>query len=214
MERRHYTILLALLFIANIFFIKTNAVTEIDAIIGEALYSLHDQGITTFFTFIGMLGSTIGIISILFIFMGVFAFIEKSFVSSGMLFLTVLLGNIANKLVKAVIGRERPTFPEHIEDGYSFPSGHVMVGLLLFGMIAYMFMKKTNDKKMKQMILFCTGILVIIIGLSRLVEGEHFLTDVIGGILAGSLMLIGMMHIDGFIHKMLERRKVKGDVAV
>lgn len=79
-----------------------------------------------------------------------------------------------NKALKAVIGRERPTFPQHIEDGYSFPSGHVMVGLLLFGTIAYKLLKKTNDQKMKQIILVCTSLIVVVIGMSRLLEGEHF----------------------------------------
>jgi undecaprenyl-diphosphatase len=143
-----------------------------------------------------------------------FAFVEKSFVSSAILFLSVLLGNIVNKLLKAIIERERPSFVEHIEDGYSFPSGHVMVGLLLFGMIAYNLVKTSRTKKIKQTIIMSTSLLLILIGFSRLVEGEHFFTDVLGGFITGGLMLVGMISLDKLVHTRLQKRKMKSDVAL
>ncbi len=206
--------LLALFFILVIFFIKMDVVTDIDTEIGESIYHLHDSGFSTIISAIGMLGSTIGIISILFIFMFIFAWFEKGFLSSAVLFLSVLLGNIGNKVLKALVARERPTFPQHIEEGYSFPSGHVMVGLLLFGMIAFNLMKRTNQQKIKQTIFCVTSFLIILIGFSRLIEGEHFLTDIIGGITAGVIMLIGFIKLDIYLHQMVKNRKEKRDIAV
>ncbi|WP_121664635.1 phosphatase PAP2 family protein [Metabacillus litoralis] len=214
MKTKNIVILLTVLFIGLIALVMLNATNKFETIIGETLYSFHDHRLATIFEAIGMLGSTIGIIVTLFIFMIVFAIVEKGFITSSLLFVAVLFGNFLNKALKAVIGRERPTFPQHIEDGYSFPSGHVMVGLLLFGTIAYKLLKKTNDQKMKQTILVCTSLIVVVIGMSRLLEGEHFLTDVIGGMIAGSLLLIGIIHLDVYLHKIISRRKVKSDLSI
>jgi undecaprenyl-diphosphatase len=206
--------LLTLLLFGLVILIQTNAITRIDTSIGKELYSLHDHSLLNVIKWIGMLGSSVGIISVLFLSMILFAFVQKSFVSSAILFLSVFIGNIGNKLLKAVIGRERPSFPEHIEEGFSFPSGHVMVGLLLYGMIAYYLVRKSQTKVRNQTIVICTSLLLIFIGLSRLVEGEHFFTDVIGGFLTGGLVLIGMITIDRVVHIKIERRKVKSDVAL
>jgi undecaprenyl-diphosphatase len=143
-----------------------------------------------------------------------FIIFHRNVKAAVILFLSVLLGNVGNKLLKALIGRERPTFPEHIEDGFSFPSGHVMVGLLLFGMIAYYLVRASQIIKVKQTILICTSLLLILIGFSRLLEGEHFLTDVIGGFITGGLVLIGMISVDQVLHTKIERRKGKNDVAL
>jgi len=211
---KYISSLLALAFIVLILLIKWNVVKDVDTKIGENIYQLHDRVVSTIISGIGTLGSTIGIISALFLFMFIFAWLEKGFVSAGVLFITVLLGNIGNKVLKAIVARDRPAFLQHIEDGYSFPSGHVMVGVLLFGMIAYNLMKRTRQKSIKQTILYVTSILILLIGFSRLLEGEHFITDVIGGILAGSIMLIGMIKLDKYVLQIVKNRKVKKDVAM
>lgn len=212
MKIKYISSLLALAIIVLILLIKWNVVNDVDTKIGENIYQLHDHFVSTIISGIGTLGSTIGIISTLFLFMFIFAWLEKGFIAAGVLFITVFLGNIGNKLLKALMARERPALPQHIEDGYSFPSGHVMVGGLLLGMIAYNLMKRTSQKSMKQTIFYVTSILILLIGFSRLLEGEHFLTDVIGGILAGSIMLIEMIKLEKFVHQILKNRKIKKDV--
>lgn len=214
MKKIYLSFLLTLLLIVLVIFVKSNAIIAIDTLIGKALYSLHDLSLLNIIKWIGMLGSTVGIICVLFLFMIIFAFVEKSFVSSAILFLSVLLGNTVNKLLKAIIERERPSFVAHMEDGFSFPSGHVMVGLLLFGMIAYNLVKTSRTKRIKQTIFMSTSLLLILIGFSRLVEGEHFFTDVLGGFITGGLMLVGMISLDKLIHTRLQKRKMKSDVAL
>jgi undecaprenyl-diphosphatase len=214
MKKLYLTSLLTLALILLIIFIKANIFSAIDTTIGKGLYSLHDQPLVSFIKWVGMLGSTIGIVTVLFVSMLSFIIFQKNVKAAAILFLSVLIGNVGNKLLKALIGRERPTFPEHIEDGFSFPSGHVMVGLLLFGMIAYYLVRASQTIKVKQIILICTSLLLILIGFSRLLEGEHFLTDVIGGFITGGLVLIGMISVDQVLHTKIERRKGKNDVAL
>lgn len=206
--------LLLLVFLLLILFVKLDVVNDLDITIGEDLYQLHDHPVSTIISGVGMIGSTVGIISTLFLFMIILAWLEKGFVSSVVLFFTVLLGNITNKLLKGLIARERPAFPEHMEDGYSFPSGHVMIGGVLLAMIAYNLVKSTSQKYIQLTIIFITSFLILIVCFSRLIEGEHFVTDVIGGILAGSIMLIVMIGLDRYVHQMVKNRRIKKDIAL
>jgi undecaprenyl-diphosphatase len=213
-KKIYLSITLLFLFIGLVALIQTNLTFALDTSIGKAFYSLHDHMIGNVIIQVGKLGSTIGIITILFLFMIIFAIKEKGFVSAFILFLSVLVGNIGNKILKAIFERERPSFVNHMEDGFSFPSGHVMVGLLLFGMIAYFIIKAIQNKRTKQTILAGTCLLLILIGFSRLLEGEHYFTDVIGGFIAGCLLLIGMVSLDKLLHMKIVKSKVKSDVAL
>jgi undecaprenyl-diphosphatase len=213
-KRINLSLLLILLFLVLVMGIKTNGIYEFDTYIGERMHALHDQPFILVLEWVGMLGSTVGIISILFLSMLIFIIIQKNFVSAAIIFLSVLIGNVGNKLLKAMVGRERPSSLEHIEDSFSFPSGHVMVGLLLFGMSAYYVVKASQTKKMKKIVITSTSVLLIFIGFSRLVEGEHFFTDVIGGFVAGGLVLIGMIRVDQLVQMKIEQRKVKNDVTL
>ena len=214
MKIKYILSLLVFTFLLLIVLIKLNVVNNIDTKFGETIYLLHDHPVSMIISGIGMVGSTIGIISTLFLFMFILAWLEKNFVSAAVLFFTVLLGNIGNKVLKGLVARERPAFPQHLEDGYSFPSGHVMVGGLLLGMIAFNMMKRTNQKNIKHMILSITGVLIFLMGFSRLLEGEHFVSDVIGGILAGSIMLIGMIKLDRYVHQMVRNKKRAKDLVM
>lgn len=213
MKRINLSLLLTFLFIVLVMLIKTNGINEFDTSIGKGMYTLHDQSLILVLEWIGMLGSTVGIIAILFLSMLLFIIIQKNFLEAAILFLSVLIGNVGNKVLKAIVERERPSFPEHIEDSFSFPSGHVMVGLLLFGMITYYVVKASQTQKMKQIVITSTSVLLIFIGFSRLVEGEHFFTDVIGGFIAGGLVLIAMITVDQLVRTKIEQRKVKNDVS-
>jgi undecaprenyl-diphosphatase len=213
-KRINLSLLLTFLFIVLVMLIKTKDINEFDTSIGKGMYTLHDQSLILVLEWIGMLGSTVGIIAILFLSMLLFIIIRKNFVAAAILFLSVLIGNVGNKVLKAIVERERPSFPEHIEDSFSFPSGHVMVGLLLFGMSAYYVVKASQTKKMKKIVITSTSVLLIFIGFSRLVEGEHFFTDVIGGFVAGGLVLIGMIRVDQLVQMKIEQRKVKNDVTL
>ncbi|WP_175638259.1 phosphatase PAP2 family protein [Metabacillus schmidteae] len=214
MKIKYILIVLVLAFLFLILCIKMDILNDLDNTIGKELYHLHDTPVSTIISGVGMIGSTVGIISTLFLFMIILAWLERSFVSSAVLFFTALLGNIGNKLLKAIIARERPAFPEHVEEGYSFPSGHVMIGGVLLGMITYNLVKRTSQKNIKQAIISITTFLILIISVSRLLEGEHFVTDVIGGILAGSIMLIVMIKLDRYVHQLVKNRKIKKEIAM
>jgi membrane-associated phospholipid phosphatase len=93
-------------------------------------------------------------------------------------------------LLKVIFGRARPTLWKWIINvGHpSFPSGHSMLSLVVYGVIAYILAKEYPQ--WQKQILTLTAILIIAIGFSRLYLGVHWPTDVFVGYAVGLLCLI------------------------
>lgn len=101
------------------------------------------------------------------------------------------VGAIAlNVWLKYVFARTRPNLWEHIVDvgRYSFPSGHAMVSLVIYGLIGYIL--ATRFPQQQKSIFIFTLLLIFAIGFSRLYLGVHWPTDVLGGYAAGLVWLI------------------------
>lgn len=97
---------------------------------------------------------------------------------------------VLNFLLKNLFGRARPELWNRIVDVgyYSFPSGHAMVSLVIYGLLGYIL--STQFPRARKFILCLTAILVAAIGFSRLYLGVHWPTDVAAGYAAGLVWLI------------------------
>jgi undecaprenyl-diphosphatase len=95
-----------------------------------------------------------------------------------------------NNLLKVLFGRARPMLWERIVDvqQYSFPSGHAMISMVVFGMIGYLLSSKFSQWRIG--IISLTILLVTGIGLSRLYLGVHWPTDIVAGYAAGLVWLL------------------------
>jgi membrane-associated phospholipid phosphatase len=97
---------------------------------------------------------------------------------------------VLNTFLKNSFVRDRPMLWQYLVDVhyYSFPSGHAMVSLVVYGMVGYLLAK--HFPQQKSFIAFCTVLAIGVIGFSRLYLGVHWLTDVVGGYAAGLVWLI------------------------
>ncbi|MDR3589201.1 MAG: phosphatase PAP2 family protein [Negativicutes bacterium] len=97
---------------------------------------------------------------------------------------------LLNFLLKHLFERARPdTFRVVSESGYSFPSGHAMLSLCFYGMIAYIWSRRIPAAARRIMLYGLTAVLVLAVGLSRIYLGVHYPSDVLGGYLAGATWL-------------------------
>jgi undecaprenyl-diphosphatase len=111
--------------------------------------------------------------------------------------IAAIFSTAINVLVKDLIQRPRPTAAlVHVLDtinSYSFPSGHVMFYTSFFGLIWFLAFSLLKPSLKRSLLLVFFGGLVLLIGVSRIYEGEHWASDVVGAYLLGSLTLVAII---------------------
>lgn len=112
----------------------------------------------------------------------IFLIYNKEFHILKTLLIAVLLSFLFNELMKVVVKRIRPIDFWHIyAQGFSFPSGHSMVGVSFYFTLGAIIFDKTNNKSY----LNCFRILALVIAFTRVILGVHWLSDVIIGSILG-----------------------------
>ena len=104
----------------------------------------------------------------------------------------VMVGDV---LLKRVFTRERPHLFDKIgiPTDYSFPSGHSMSAVGVWGVIAAVLVMLYPKHKVA---IIATAVpLIVSIGLSRIYLGVHWPFDVLGGFLAGTPPLLASIHL-------------------
>lgn len=111
---------------------------------------------------------------------------KRNYLGAAAFALSLALGNEVSKLLKNLFVRPRPDL-EHLVhvSSYSFPSGHAMVGTILYVFVSYLLMESTKSAKVKLFIGTIALILLILIGASRIILQVHFPSDVLGGYALG-----------------------------
>jgi undecaprenyl-diphosphatase len=118
-------------------------------------------------------------------------------VESLFLLISAVGSNLLGLLVKDLVARPRPNAPSvhvlHHVGGYSFPSGHVLTYIAFFGFLAYVAWVEPRNSLVRNLVLVPCVILVILVGPSRIYEGAHWASDVIGAYLLGFVWLSAML---------------------
>lgn len=101
-------------------------------------------------------------------------------------------GTLLNYGLKSLFHRGRPEysseFMHHLS--YSFPSGHAMDSLVVYGFLAFLILERTTAPVKRRLIVAGAAVLIVAIGFSRMYLGVHYLSDVVGGFLAGMVWLM------------------------
>lgn len=102
-------------------------------------------------------------------------------------------------LLSSLVGRPRPSVRygiciHDIYSYYSFPSGHVTHDVVCYGFLLFLtFTKPAREWRYRWVLIPLQLFFVydlLFIGLSRVLEGDHWLLDVVGGYLGGALWLV------------------------
>lgn len=138
------------------------------------------------FSFIGSAPAIIGVVALI----AGWALLRKTRALAGVLVAVASVAEGLNVLLKMLFQRPRPElFSEIVAPGsYSFPSGHAMVAVAVYGMTALVAARLRPGLRLSLYI--STPFLVLFIGISRVFLGVHWPTDVLAGFAAGGLVLV------------------------
>ena len=101
-----------------------------------------------------------------------------------------IAGGGAPLLMKNVIQRARPVDGLMTRSGYSFPSGHTMGSLALYGLIIILAAIYIKKVWLRYVVMVGSFMIILIISWSRIHLGFHFLSDIMGSFFFGLSLLI------------------------
>ena len=102
---------------------------------------------------------------------------------------SILGASVLNASLKSMLHRPRPELVPHLAmvSNASFPSGHAMISAAIYLTIGAM-MAETQPRRSARIFLMCfAGLLVLLIGASRIYLGVHWPSDVLAGWCLGSV---------------------------
>lgn len=104
---------------------------------------------------------------------------------------TVAGAGAASTVLKLAVAAQRPPRSVQLlaETDHAFPSGHVTGTLALLGIVAAIAGRRTGAAVRAVLACFVAGV-VLLIAVTRLYLGVHWLTDVLGGALLGGLAVV------------------------
>jgi len=148
--------------------------------ITELMYIL-----TSFFSVDDLMSGTRFVVIVLCI--AVLIYLVRNLRYSILFVVTLFSGAVITYLLKIFFNVSRPLDAVIIEITKSFPSYHATVATIFFVMLMYIF--DDHLKSLARIIFntFCV-VCILLIALSRMYLGVHWLSDVVGGIVLGSLI--------------------------
>lgn len=182
--------ILSFIFISLIVLIKLNLINSVDTFIYNLVTVNMNNSLTSINKVFTFLGSTLFIVSLTIVLFVIFIILKKkntAFILSA----SIIISTIINNLVKIIICRERPEVLSLVtENTYSFPSGHSMAAVTLYGMLIYIVNKSNLNKKLKITFSILLCLLPLLVMISRIYLGAHFASDVIGACILSVILLL------------------------
>jgi undecaprenyl-diphosphatase len=97
----------------------------------------------------------------------------------------LVLATLLNLLLKTLVQRPRPEGYRLVaESGFSFPSGHSMVAMAFYGLLIWMVWRYEKDALVRRLGIIGFGLVIVLVGLSRIYLGVHYASDVLAGFCA------------------------------
>lgn len=106
--------------------------------------------------------------------------------------------SMINILTKLIVDRQRPdeAMRQVHESSSSFPSGHSITSFFFYMLLAYFIWESDSKPRTKKVCLTICISIALLVGLSRMILGVHYFTDVIGAYMLGFLCLVGVIYVE------------------
>ncbi|WP_227936313.1 phosphatase PAP2 family protein [Alkalihalobacillus deserti] len=195
-------------FFTTTYFVINGMVLPFDQSILNMVKPLESAVLTKYMSFFSYLGSVGPVIVISCIFLLIiYIFYRK--LDEVILFIVVSLGSLGiNQALKFVFKRDRPFEQIIAETGFSYPSGHAMAAVSLYGIITFLFWRNTATVWGRILLIIFSSLMIIFVGFSRVYLRVHFPSDIVGGFLLSGIWLYITIWIYQYVmEKHYERKK-------
>lgn len=185
------------LFIIMLLLFQFNYVEVIDIYSKNIQTFFIHPSFRTIFLLITNLMSLVGVIIILII--TIYFLRKKNARKDIMIYIGTILVCLAfTNLIKVIIRRTRPINTLIEVSGFSFPSSHASIAMVVYGYLILLIRKYYQGKRKNLYIVLCIC-MILLTGISRIYFNVHYITDVIAGFSLGLILLV----ISNFIMKRL-----------
>lgn len=185
-------------FLVNTICMLTGCLESFDTIIYDSIVKLQSPFFDVLFKSVTQLGN-VELLIISICLLSIF-FNSKN---RRLFLITIVTEVLLNYLIKIIIQRPRPNISRMVDvSGFSYPSGHAMITVGLYGFIMYWVFKNIKNKPLRVVLLCLLTLLIIHIDISRIYLGVHYPSDVVGGLLLGIAVLI-------FVITLMNHRRFK-----
>ena len=179
--------ILVVLFFGLLIGALTGFTEGFDNSVYEVVTLFKNDYVTNFYKFVTFFGSTGFIIGLCVFFLVIFWKNKKGLIIA----LCLIVSTILNNVIKVIVRRERPLSLMLVEETtFSFPSGHTMASVSMYGLLMYFVYKSNLSKGVKITLITGLALLTLAIALSRIYLGAHYATDVLAAIIVSSIWLI------------------------
>lgn len=182
---------LFLLFIILTALVCTNIIEPLDNATSSFIISIRSPELTNTMNIITNISGSYALI----VFTTLFIILIKKKKYPLAITINLIAVFITSQLAKAIVERDRPLDMLVSAPGYSYPSGHSMVGLAYFSFLSYLVIKYIPNKIVKIILPIVFTITILLVGFSRIYLGVHYLSDVLAGFLLGAIYLIIFINI-------------------
>ena len=172
-------------------------VTPLDRCVQDWFFSLRSQWLNTLIIPLTHTSDTITIV-VLCIILVVSPFPDRKKYGFPVT-LAALSGLAIYKPMKHLFLRLRPDVSLHLveQGGFSFPSGHSVTSVIVFGLLFYLIRKHCNRPALRNVLSGICLLLAVLVGPSRIYVGVHWPTDVLTGwCIGGGVLLIFLVILD------------------
>ncbi|MDX6576843.1 MAG: hypothetical protein QOE96_2796 [Blastocatellia bacterium] len=187
--------------------VTNDPLTLVDARFSAWLHNHSVAWLTRILFLITSLHSTLGV-TLMTLGVSAYLWIKRLRVWVLMLTVAVFGGMALNVLLKHVFVRPRPLFenPLLTLTTYSFPSGHTLMATVFYGTLCALVWTRSRRWLWRALAIGVAGVMILLVGFSRIYLGVHYLSDVLAAIAEG-LAWLGFCFISVAEVKRRQKRK-------
>lgn len=153
----------------------------VDQRVADWLHAHATPGLTSFMSAVSDLHGIVAITVYVAVF-ALFLAVKRYWHWLLALVLAVPGGALLNVLAKQAFHRMRPSFADEVLalTSFSFPSGHVLIATVLYGVLAAFVVSRVRAWRWRVFAVLAAFFAVVLVAFSRLYLGVHYLSDVLG----------------------------------